>query len=180
MYRPTAVMKGAMMMAGQEAVEAGSGQRKRVRAPTQAGYRQVIELMGQGYSAQEIRRMLRMPPNRMRQILASRSFQAVMQLDGQVARSAAVMRVGSSAHEAAGVLKAAGQHGDPECARKAAVKVLDIAMQPPRLPEHRPSAENREIARLLLQLAGDAGETPVPPPRVVRNARGFSREDGNA
>jgi hypothetical protein len=174
-------------MAGQEAVkgvEAGSGPRKRVRAPTRAGYMQVIELMGYGYSAREVRKILRIPPNRLRQILASRSFLKMVQLEGQVAKGAAVLRVGGNVNEAIDMLKSVWDSSDPECVRKAAVKVLDIAMQPPpRLSDYRPSGENWKIAGLLRQMvaSGPAGNEPAPAgARGGRNTWDTRREDGNA
>src|ERR1035437_418383 len=103
------------------------------RRPTRmvAGTKQVVSLLREGCSAHAILARLKMRPARLREIVASKGFQRMVELEWRAMRSGMLLRLGRNVSEAAGLLTMVGEFGEPEAARKAALNVLQLAMQPP-------------------------------------------------
>jgi hypothetical protein len=94
-----------------------------------ASYKNMLELIRQGKSPEEILKTLSLRPSDLRRILTSKRLNAELELERDISRKIAARDIGSAVHEMVGRCRAIALDGNNETARKAAEGLLEMARQ---------------------------------------------------
>ena len=94
-----------------------------------AGYRDMLGLIRQGKSPEEILKTLSLCPSRLRRLLNSKRLNQQLELERDVSRKCGAYALGSGIHEMVRRCRELAEEGIGDTARKAAESLLEQAKQ---------------------------------------------------